>query len=221
MPFIVGEDAKQVKEILSKLSNKVKLVYFTQELECQYCRETHQLMQELIELGDGKIELETYNFITDKDQVEKYKIDKIPATVVSSGDKDFGIRYYGIPSGYEFSSLLEDIQQVANGEPSVSEETKKQIEKITQPLRLQVFVTPTCPYCPSAVLMAHKLAMLNENITADMVEATEFPHLSLRYNVQGVPRTMIGEKSAIEGALPEPHFVQRVLDAYKNLYPDN
>ena len=175
MPFIIGEDAKQVKEILSKLANKVKLVYFTQELECQYCRETHQLMQELIELGDGKIELETYNFITDKDQVEKYKIDKIPATVVSSGDKDFGIRYYGIPSGYEFSSLLEDIQQVANGEPSVSEETRKQIEKITQPLRLQVFVTPTCPYCPSAVLMAHKLAMLNENITADMVEATEFP----------------------------------------------
>ena len=221
MPFIVGEDAKQVKEILSKLANKVKLVYFTQELECQYCRETHQLMQELVELGDGKIELETYNFITDKDQVEKYKIDKIPATVVSSGDKDFGIRYYGIPSGYEFSSLLEDIQQVADGEPSVSEETRKQIEKITQPLRLQVFVTPTCPYCPSAVLMAHKLAMLNENITADMVEATEFPHLSLRYNVQGVPRTMIGEKSAIEGALPEPHFVQRVLDEYKNLYPDN
>jgi glutaredoxin-like protein len=221
MPFIVGEDAKQVKEILSKLANKVKLVYFTQELECQYCRETHQLMQELVELGDGKIELEVYNFLTDKEQVEKYKIDKIPATVVSREEMDFGIRYYGIPSGYEFSSLLEDIQQVADGKPSVSEETKKQIEKITQPLRLQVFVTPTCPYCPSAVLMAHKLAMLNENITADMVEATEFPHLSLRYNVQGVPRTMIGEKSAIEGALPEPNFVQRVLDAYKNMYPDN
>ena len=143
MPFIVGEDAKQVKEILSKLANKVKLVYFTQELECQYCRETHQLMQELVELGDGKIELEVFNFVTDKDQVEKYKIDKIPATVVSSEDKDYGIRYYGIPSGYEFSSLLEDIQQVADGKPSVSEETLKQIEKITQPLRLQVFVTPT------------------------------------------------------------------------------
>jgi glutaredoxin-like protein len=221
MPFIVGEDAKQVKEILSKLANKVKLIYFTQELECQYCRETHQLMKELVELGEGKIELEVYNFVTDKEQVEKYKIDKIPATVVSSEDKDYGIRYYGIPSGYEFSSLLEDIQQVADGKPSVSEETITQIEKITQPLRLQVFVTPTCPYCPSAVLMAHKLAMLNENITADMVEATEFPHLSLRYNVQGVPRTMIGETSAIEGALPEPNFVQRVLDAYKNMYPDN
>lgn len=221
MPFIVGEDAKQVQEILSKLPRKVKLVYFTQELECQYCRETHQLLEELKDLGNGKIELDIYNFVNDKEQVEKYKIDKIPAIAITADEEDYGIRFYGIPSGYEFSSVLEDIQEIARGEPSVSEETKAQIAKITQPLHLQVFVTPTCPYCPGAVLMAHKLAMLNKNITADMIEATEFPHLSVRYHVQGVPRTMIGEKEAIEGALPEPHFVQRVLDAYQKMYPDN
>ncbi|MEJ2636356.1 MAG: thioredoxin family protein [Calditrichia bacterium] len=221
MPFITGEDAKAVREILSKLPKTVKLVYFTQELECQYCRETRQLLEELKELGDGKLNVEIFNFLNDKELAEKYKVDKIPATVVLSDEKDFGIRYYGIPSGYEFSSLLEDIQQVANGEPEVSEETRQQIARITQPVRLQVFVTPTCPYCPSAVLMAHKLAMLNENIIADMVEATEFPHLSMRYQVQGVPRTMIGESSSIEGALPEPHFVQRVMEAYDKMYPTN
>jgi len=217
----VGEDAKTVQGILSNLPRNVKLKYFTQELECQYCRETKQLLSELKELSEGKLELEILNFVNDKEEVEKHKIDKIPATVVMTDDKDFGIRYYGIPSGYEFSSLLEDIQEVAKGEPEVSEDTKNQIAKITQPLRLQVFVTPTCPYCPSAVLMAHKLAMLNENIVADMVEATEFPHLSVRYQVQGVPRTMVGETTAIEGALPEPHFVQRVMEAYANMYPEN
>ena len=221
MAFITGENAKAVEEILSKLPSKVKLIYFNQELECQYCRETHQLMEELRDLGKGNIELEVYNFVNDKDQVEKFKIDKIPATVIMSEDKDYGIRYYGIPSGYEFSSVLEDIQQVAKGEPEVLEETKQQIAKITQPLRLQVYVTPTCPYCPSAVLTAHKLAMLNDNIVADMVEATEFPHLSMRYQVQGVPRTMIGENEAIEGALPEPHFVQRVISAYERMFPGN
>jgi glutaredoxin-like protein len=221
MPFITGDDAKQVREILEKLPRTVKLIYFTQELECQFCRETHQLMTELKELGNGKINLEVYNFVNDKEQVEKYNIDKIPAIAVTTGDKDFGIRYYGIPSGYEFSSILEDIQEVASGQPSVSEETKKSIQKITQPLHLQVFVTPTCPYCPGAVLMAHKLAMLNDNITADMVEATEFPHLSMKYNVRGVPRTVIGEDHAIEGALPEPNFVQKVLSAYQEMYPDN
>lgn len=221
MPFIVGDDANKVKEILSKLPRKVKIIYFTQELECQYCRETHQLMQELHELSEGNIHLEVYNFINDKEQVEKYKVDKIPATVLTADNKDYGIRFYGIPSGYEFSTVLEDLQEVAKGEPSVSEETKKKLEKITQPLRLQVFVTPTCPYCPSTVLMAHKLAMLNKNITADMIEATEFPHLSMHYHVQGVPFTVIGEDNAIEGALPESNFVQKVLDAYQKIYPDN
>ncbi|MFZ0388890.1 MAG: thioredoxin family protein [Calditrichia bacterium] len=217
MPFITGKDADTVKEMLKDLPRKVKMLYFTQELECQYCRETRQLLEELKELGNGNLELEVYNFVNDKEQVEKYGIDKIPATVLMAGDTDYGIRYYGIPSGYEFSSILEDIQQVAAGSPQVSEETKKEIAKIDRPLRLQVFVTPTCPYCPGAVLMAHKLAMLNENITADMVEATEFPHLSMRYQVQGVPRTMIGEKHSIEGALPEPHFVQQVMEAYQSM----
>ncbi len=69
--------------------------------------------------------------------------------------------------------------------------------------------------------MAHRLAMVNDQITADMVEATEFPHLAVRYNVRGVPRTIISEKHAIEGALPENQFVKKVLDAYKQLYPDN
>ncbi|HFB67527.1 MAG TPA: glutaredoxin, partial [Calditrichae bacterium] len=135
--------------------------------------------------------------------------------------KDYGIRYYGIPSGYEFGSLLEDIQEVAKGTPALSEESIKLIQQIDKPLRIQVFVTPTCPYCPTAVLLAHKIAMVNDNITADMVEATEFPHLSMKYNVRGVPRTMVGETYAIEGALPEPHFVQRILEGYKQMYGSN
>lgn len=221
MPFIVGEDAKTVGEIFKNLPRKVKLVYFTQELECQYCRETRQLLEELKDLSNGNIELEVFNFVNDQEQVKKFNVDKIPATVIMADDKDYGIRYYGIPSGYEFSSILEDIQQVANGEPEVADETKALISKISHPMRLQVFVTPTCPYCPGAVLTAHKLAMLNENIVADMVEATEFPQLAVKYNVQGVPRTMVGEKEYIEGALPEPHFVQRVMAVYQDLYPDS
>jgi len=126
MSFIVGEDAKAVREVLKSLPKKVKIVYFTQELECQYCRETKQLLTELEELSEDKLELQVYNFVNDKVQAEKYRIDKIPATVIlDEKGKDYGIRYYGIPSGYEFSSLLEDIQMVAKGEPDVSEDTKK------------------------------------------------------------------------------------------------
>jgi glutaredoxin-like protein len=215
MAFLSEKDQQYVRNLFENMTDDVKLIMFTQELECQYCRETRQILEEVAELSD-KISLTVYNFQTDKDKAEKYHIDKIPATVIE-GKRDYGIRYYGIPSGYEFSSLLEDIVDVSIAESGFSAEAKEMLAKIDKPLHLQVFVTPTCPYCPKAVRMAHKAAIENENITADMVEATEFPHLSMRYNVRGVPRTVIGEDFPIEGAVPEMAFVEKVMEAYQSI----
>ena len=211
MAFLTEKDQQYVRNLFENMKDEVKLIMFTQELECQYCRETRQILEEVASLTD-KITLNVYNFQTDPQMVEKYNVDKIPATVIE-GKKDFGIRYYGIPSGYEFSSLLEDIVDVSVNESGFSQEVKEKLAKVDSPLHLQVFVTPTCPYCPKAVRMAHKAAIENDNITADMVEATEFPHLSMRYNVRGVPRTIIGEDYPIEGAVPELEFVDKIVEA--------
>lgn len=213
MAFLKGKDKEYVENLLKNLPNPVKIVYFTQELNCEYCSDTQQLLNELAELSGDKVKLEMYNFQVDKEKVAEYRVDKVPAIAIV-GEKDYGIRYYGIPAGYEFSSLLEDIQTVASGKSGLSEKSIQKIKEIKRPLRLQVFVTPTCPYCPSAVLMAHKIAMENDNITADMVEATEFMELSQKYHVHGVPRTVIGEHHYIEGAVPEEMFVNNVLQGY-------
>jgi predicted DsbA family dithiol-disulfide isomerase len=61
------------------------------------------------------------------------------------------------------------------------------------------------------VVLAHRLAMESEWITADMVEATEFPHLANKYQVYGVPRTVINETFHIEGAVPEPMLVNELM----------
>ena len=216
MALLQEKDREYIRQLFGTLPNEVKLIYFTQEIECQYCRETHQILEEVSALSD-RINLEVYNFVNDKEQVEKYKIDKIPATVIE-GQRDYGIRYYGIPSGYEFSSVLEDIVDVSRGESGLSPESKEMLKEITRPLLLQVYVTPTCPYCPRAVRLAHKIAIENEHVTADMVEATEFPHLSMRYNVRGVPRTMVGDDFPIEGALPENAYIQKIIGSYKQMY---
>jgi len=213
MPFLTDKDKQYIENLFENLQDNVKLIMFTQEMECQYCRETRQLLEEVAAISD-KIELTVYNFQIDKEIVEKYKIDKIPATILE-GKKDYGIRYYGIPSGYEFSSLLEDIVDVSKNDSGLTEDSKQMLAKIQKPMHLQVFVTPTCPYCPRAVRLAHKLAMENDYITADMVEATEFPHLSMKYNVSGVPRTIIGEDFPIEGAVPEITLVEKLLEAYE------
>jgi glutaredoxin-like protein len=214
MAFLTEKDQQFVQNLFENMKDNVKLIMFTQELECMYCRETRQILEEVASLSD-KIELTVYNFQVDKEMANKYNIDKIPATVVE-GKKDYGIRYYGIPSGYEFSSLLDDIVDVSKNESGFSSETKAMLAKIDKPLHLQVFVTPTCPHCPKAVRMAHKAAIENDYITADMVEATEFPHLAMRYDVKGVPRTIIAEEYPIEGAVSEMELVERILEVHNS-----
>lgn len=213
--FLKDEDKKFVSEKLSEMSDKVKIVFFTQQLECSFCKETHQLLEELTGLSD-KLSLETYNFQIDKKIAEKYGIDKIPAVVLLRKDgTDTGIKFYGIPSGYEFSSLLEDIIDTANEDHGFSGDILKDIESIDKPVHIQVFVTPTCPYCPSAVRTAHRLALANKNITADMVEATEFPYLSQKYSIRGVPKSVINENWSLEGAVPEQMFVEKINESLK------
>jgi len=211
MAFINETQQEKLKEQFKELSGDVKLIVFTQEIECQYCRETRQLMEEVSALCD-KISLEIYDFVKDKEKAKEYHIDKIPATVVE-GKKDYGIRFYGIPAGYEFTSLINDIVTLSRDTTDLSEETKAALKKLEEPLHIQVFVTLTCPYCPGAVELAHKLAMESELITSDMVESAEFPVLSRKYKVMSIPKVIINGKEQFEGVLTEKEFVENLISA--------
>ena len=212
---LLKDDVKnEVKEKFKKLTGQVKLVNFTQKLECHHCEETRRLVEEIASLSP-KISSEVYNFAIDKEKAQQYKIDKIPAIVVE-GEKDHGIRFFGIPGGYEFNSLISSIIEVSAGSTDLSSESKEKIGKIDKPVHIQVFVTLTCPYCPGAVEMAHKLALESEYITSDMIESAEFPHLVSKYGVMGVPKVVINEKFGFEGALPEASFVDEVMKAYES-----
>ena len=141
MGLLKEKDRPAVKQMLEGMPSEVTLTYFTQELECDFCGETHELLEELCSIQE-KIKLRVLDFNKDREEAEKYGIDKIPATVVSNG-RDLGIRFYGIPAGYEFSSLLETILMVSEGESGLLPESKKLLEEIKVPVHLQVFVTPT------------------------------------------------------------------------------
>lgn len=141
MELLKESDKEAVRERFSELQSDVKIINFTQTIECTYCSETRSLLEEIAGLSD-KISLDVYNFITDEEKVKEFNIDKIPATVIM-GEKDYGIRFYGIPSGYEFSSLLGDISMVSSGDSGLTQETKDQLHSLTDPMHLQVYVTPT------------------------------------------------------------------------------
>jgi glutaredoxin-like protein len=206
---MLNEEVKtQIKGQFQELDKQITLEVFTQEIECQYCQDTRSLAEEVAALSD-RITVHVYDFKKDSKQVEQYGIDKIPAIAVV-GEKDFGIRFFGIPGGYEFSSFLEAIKLVSRGHPEISDETKSFLDSVTSEVHLQVFVTPTCPYCPRAVMLAHYFAYYSEKIKGDMIEVSEFPHLGNRYNVMGVPRTVINETEFQEGSAPEEMLVEKI-----------
>lgn len=205
------------KELSQKLVNDVRLIVFTQDVPCVFCTETVQVATELGELSP-KIKVEVYDFVKDQMKATELRIDKIPAIAVV-GRKDHGIRFYGMPTGYEFRSLVGAIVDVSTGESGLSKKTKDAMKNLDQPVHLQVFVTPTCPYCPSVVRLAHKLAIESDMVWADMVEANEFVPMAQRHHVTGVPKTIINDTFEVAGAVPEDLLVAHVLHAVHHIGP--
>jgi glutaredoxin-like protein len=211
------------KKFSQEMSDPVTLIHFTQEpsrlvlpdylkgQECLYCKETKQLLKEVTELSD-KLELIVYDFMADKEKADDYGIDKIPATLLV-GKENYGIRFFGIPSGYEYASFLEAIIDVSQGKSKLKTETIAKLKNIQKDIHIQVYVTPTCPYCTMSVRLAHQIALESPWVKSDMVESTEFPHLAHKYGVSGVPKTIINEDMSIEGSAPEETLLEKVLEA--------
>lgn len=211
----------EVKKILGGLKEVVKIIVFTQEspivmptLECENCKDNRILMEELASLTD-KIKIEIYDFLKDKSKAEELKIDKIPANIIQ-GDIDYGIRFYGLPAGYEFSTLLETIKLISNRDSNLAPELKEKIKTIAKTVAIKVFVTLTCPYCPAAAITAFKFAMESSLITAETINAQEFPHLAQRYAVFAVPKVVINETITFEGALPDHLFAEKIINAVQS-----
>jgi Glutaredoxin-like domain protein len=192
-----------------RLVDPVKLVVFTQEMECQYCSQTKKLAQEMGHI-DEKVTTEVYDFIADSAKAKELGIERIPAIAVI-GKKDYGVRIYGIPYGYELQTLVEAIVNVSKGVTDLSDKTKAVLKDLKSPVQIKVFVSLTCPHCPSAAAIAHKLAIECDQIKADVIDSGEFPDLSLKYNVIGVPKIVINDKIDFMGEFNEDLFAEHVL----------
>jgi glutaredoxin-like protein len=216
-------DEKSKAELLKALeglTGQVRIVYFTKKEGCPSCAAQAQLLQELSALSE-KFSFEVHQIDEDKELAAHYRIGKVPATLVM-GRKDNGIRFYGITLGYEFPSLLSAIMMASSGRSGLEPEMEEMVKAIGKDVHIQVIVTLTCPYCPKMVHVAHQFAFVNDRITADMVESSEFPQLVQRYDVYGVPKTVINETHTIDGAVPAANLYLEILkavdpDAYRQI----
>jgi len=209
------EIGDQVKGAFAQLNNPVEVLFFGRQDDCEYCDQTLQLVEEVSELSD-KLHLSTYDVESDAELASKYNVDKTPGLVITARDGDqlvdFGVRYAGVPSGHEFSSLIQDIILISGRDSGLSQQTRDLLADLTEPVSLQVFVTPTCAFCPQAVILAHQMAMESPMVQAEMVEAMEFPELSSKHGVSGVPQTTINDGAAnVVGAVPEQQLLAEII----------
>ncbi|MFN7035383.1 MAG: protein disulfide oxidoreductase [Bellilinea sp.] len=212
------EIRNQVRDVLAGMVHPVEMIFFGNSNDpCEYCEDTRQLLEEVTSLSD-KLTLQVFDLKEDAALAKKYNVDKTPGFVILGklGDNldDFGIRYAGIPAGHEFTSLINDILIVSKRDSGLSPETREFLNNLNQKVLLQVFVTPSCPYCPRAVVLAHQMALESPMVEAEMIEAMEFNSLADQFNVSGVPHTVINSgKGEVVGAVPESHLVQKIREA--------
>jgi alkyl hydroperoxide reductase subunit AhpF len=142
MPFLTARDQDAVRKEFERIRGPVKLVVFSQELVAgDLCRENEQLVREVAEL-DERLSVEVLNPAIDRERAEAYGVDQVPAIVVE-GARDYGIRFLGIPSGYEFSNLIDSIIAASSGEATLSDATKASLAELTGDVHIKVFSTPT------------------------------------------------------------------------------
>lgn len=155
MALLKEDDRAALRAEFEQLTSRVRLVFFSQALGCETCPITLQILEEVAPLSD-QIELVKYNFAIDRDEVARYGIARIPAIAVvgleNQSDEtgaptvrelDYGIRFYGVPSGYEFMSLIGAILDVSSGDSSLAPETRELVARVIEPTHIQVFTTPT------------------------------------------------------------------------------
>ena len=148
MTQLLNDDIiKQIREVFDdSLKNPVHLMFFGKEDNCDYCDDARQLVEEVTAIS-ALLSVEIYDVDADADLAEKYNVDKAPGLVIAAkkGDQitDFGVRLAGIPSGHEFTSLIQDIVLVSNRDSGLNPQTRKFLRELDKPILLQVHVTPT------------------------------------------------------------------------------
>lgn len=213
MSALMDESLKSVvSQRFTNMIEPVTLKVFSNKNHCLFCNEMISLVNSVAELSD-KIKVEICDCEENDLKAKEYGIERHPAISID-GDKDYGIRFYGVPAGKEFTTFIESIMLVSGRKSVLTSEATELLSKVNHKVNLKVFVTLECPYCPAMVIRAHKLALANDYITAEMIESSQFAQLAADFDIFGVPNTIINNGlGSVEGLVTEEVLLQQILAA--------
>lgn len=210
MAFLNDELRTQLKEIFSPMKKRVSIALFVKEEDCETCQDTKGFMEEMAELSD-KLLLTVYDLNKDVQKATELDVTLSPAIVLlDENGKNLGVKFNGIPAGHEINSFITGVLEMGGAGSDLPPELVKRIKAIDKPVDVKVFVTLSCPHCPGAVAKAHKIAMLNPLVKAEMIEANTFGDLSRKFNVSGVPKIVFNNGPDLLGDQPLEAFLSAI-----------
>ena len=211
------EQARLKRDFRKHLKSDVGIRFYTQRpspiaipgRDCRYCPQAAQFLDELTALSP-RLSLETVEFHLEPQRAREDGVSRIPAILLDT-ESGGRLRFYGLPLGYSLPVFIESLKTASRGATRLSVNSRKQLRRIDRPVHLQVFVTPASEVSAGMALLAHAMAVESKQITADVIEAEEFPELARRYNLRQVPLTIINEISSVNGMVREDEMLERVL----------
>ena len=199
----------------TQLNSMVSLRLFTQdnlnliipERKCDTCATTQKILTDISNISD-KVNLEIIDLYKYNNQYTELKIDRIPAIVIGKSGRAI---FYGMPSGYEFSTLVNSIINSSLDSQNLDKNLIKNLKAIQTPINIKVFVTPSCKYCPEIAELTLSLAMQFKTIKTEIIEIQEYPDLANNYDISSVPLTIINDKIQLSGPISSYTLVESIV----------
>ncbi|HDJ96720.1 MAG TPA: hypothetical protein ENG45_01460 [Candidatus Aenigmarchaeota archaeon] len=210
--MVLDEESKQrLKERFNnEMKRKIELITFIDEdpEKCPLCKVTKEFLMELCELSKD-IEVKIHRL--DSEEAKRFNVSRVP-TILIDPKSGYKIRYTGSPLGYEASAFIETVINVSQDDSKLSDESRKKLKELKVNKHIQVFVTPTCPHCPYAVLLANRIAIETKGkVASECVEAVENQDLAQEFNIKAVPFHVIDGKPSSVGVQPESKLVDDLI----------
>lgn len=213
-------ELNNIKREMNKLKNTVVLKLFTdfktqkdgsKLRKCMACEGTYELLETLVEFSNGKLKVEEISTEENEEEAEKYKVSRIPAILfVDENDKEI-IRYLAHPTGSEFIPFLNSIQYFSGVRPYYTDQIITHLKKIKKS-NMKIFITPTCPYCPMTVPVLTLFSIVSKGkISSEVIDVNLNPDMGKKYQVQGVPMTIINEKDVIHGMFTPQDLLDKLV----------
>ncbi|MFX1275358.1 MAG: thioredoxin family protein [Promethearchaeota archaeon] len=212
-------EIENIKRGMEKLKDDITIKLFTDYKngedgnklrKCMACEGIFNLLQTLSELSNNKLKIEEISTEENQDIAEKYNVVRIPTILFMDKNEKEVIRYTANPTGPELAPFIETLQYFSGVNSYYRDVIASSLKKIEKSI-IKLFITLTCPYCPGIVPLLNLVALLSKGkIKVEIIDINMNPDIALKYNVQGVPHTLINEKDQISGMVTLQDILEKL-----------